>query len=243
VKIFRHHLCRGFGILDEQLVGRLARSTGKPVFVVPDLTDERPATSSADRVLGAQLKRFAAGRPIVGLLGHLKKSKGLLTFLEAAQLPGAANVCFALAGEVIWDSVAPQADQIKRLLANSPNIWSHLARIPNEPCFNDLLAAGDVVFAAYWDFPHSSGMVTKAAVFHKPLIVSDGHLMAERVRRYHLGEVIPQRDARALLEALLNITRDPAAWVAAAQPQWPDFCRVHSFEQLKVSLHQLLAGL
>jgi glycosyltransferase involved in cell wall biosynthesis len=96
----------------------------------------------------------------------------------------------------------------------------HLEPIPDDAAFNGILQASDVVFAGYHDFPHSSNIMGKAAEFRKPIIVSDGYLMAERVRRYGSGEVVPQKNPAALTAALHRILADKKAWIAEHQPQW-----------------------
>lgn len=240
-KMFSGRLCKSIGTLDEGIVGRFSNAIGKPVVALPDLADERAAMNAEDRVLGEQLKQFAGGRPIVGLFGHLQKSKGLLTFMEAARSPGASGICFALGGEMLWPPDKGEVGQIQLALAQCPNLWTHLERIPTEPCLGHLMEVCDVLSAAYIDFPHSSGIQAKAAALGKPLIVSDGYLMAERTRRFRLGEIVPQGNARALLEAILKITNDPAAWIEGNNPLWADYGREHSFDRLKASLKELLA--
>jgi hypothetical protein len=242
-KMFSGPLCRGIGILDEGIVDQATASIGKPVIAFPDATDERLAESPEDQALGERLKAFAAGRPVVGLFGHLHESKGVATFLETVGMISPSEVCFALAGEVFGNQPNGMADQIKFAAAQHPHLWHDLHQIDGDPRFNHLLATCDVICAAYWDFPHSSGLQTKAAVFQRPLIVSDGYLMAERTRRYHLGEVIPQKDPRALRDAILKLTRRPDTWRTENQPRWTEYSKTHSFEELKVSLKELLAAL
>lgn len=240
-KMFSGRLCKSIGTLDEGIVGRFSNAIGKPVVALPDLADDRPAVNAEDRVLGERLRQFAVGRPVVGLFGHLQKSKGLLTFIEAARSPGASGICFALGGEMLWPSDEDEVSQIQLALAQCPNLWTHFERIPTEPCLGHLMQACDVLSAAYIDFPHSSGIQAKAAALGKPLIVSDGYLMAERTRRFRLGEVVPQGNAPALLEAILKIAKDPAAWVEGRNPLWEDYGREHSFDRLKAGLKELLA--
>jgi len=240
-QMFGGRLCKGIDLLDEGIVNQVAQTIGKPVMALPDLVDARRAGRAEDRVLSENLKRFADGRPIVGLFGHLKKSKGILSFLEAARMPGASGICFALAGELVWPSGEGERNRIERALAECPNVWNHLARVPGERPLNELMAACDVLCAAYLDFPHSSAIQSKAAVFEKPLIVSEGYLMAERTRRFRMGEIVPQDDAVALLEAILRITKDSAAWVAENCPHWAEYTREHSFERFKTNVAKVLA--
>ncbi len=242
-KMFSGQLCRGIGILDEGIVDQVAASIGKPAVAFPDATDERPAVSPEDQAPGERLKEFAHGRPIIGLFGHLHKSKGVSTFLETVGMISPSEVCFAIGGEVFGNQPNGMAQQIKLAAAQHPHLWHELHRIEGEPRFNHLLAACDVICAAYWDFPHSSGLQTKAAVFKKPLIVSDGYLMAERTRLYRLGEVIPQKDPLALRDAILKITRRPDTWLTENEPRWTEYSQAHSCAGVKVSLKKLLASL
>lgn len=242
-KMFGSRLCRAIGILDEAIVEQVSKSIGKPVVVLPDLTDGRFELEEEKHTITNRLKHFAAGRPIIGLFGHLQKSKGVLDFLEAAKQPEASGICFALGGEMAWSTFRDDLNQLQDLLAQCENLWTHLARIPDGDHMNSLLHSCDVLFASYRDFPHSSNIMTKAAVLRKPLIVSDGYLMADRVRRFRMGEVVAQGDSQALLEVALKIIKDPNGWIQGNQPQWEAYRREHSFERLKASLSSLLSHL
>jgi len=243
-KIFRGSLCKAIFAPDVASAPPLAAITGKPVVVLPNLTDERLPAPASGRSLENGLKQFADGRPVVGLFGHLRKSKGLLPLLAVSQLPAMSKVCFALGGEVAWSHYSPdETETIRRVLAGGANLWKHLQRIPDEEELNSLLSACNVIYAAYLDFPNSSNIMTKAAFFKKPVIVSDGHLMADEVRRFNLGEIIPQGDPPALAGAILKITRNPEAWVAENQPRWDDYHRDHSYERFQEAMRGLLAGL
>ena len=245
-KIFRGSLCKGLAIFDETIAPQVSTATGKPVVVFPDLTDERLPAHADGQGLGLanRLKRFADGRPIVGLFGYLQPSKGLLPLLLASQHPSLSNVCFAFGGEIHWPLFTVEERRtICEVLSNSSNTWNHLMRIPGEEQLNSVLAACDILYAAYLDFPHSSGIVAKAAAFEKPLIVSEGYLMAERVNLFRMGEVVPQGNADAVGNAISKLTQDPSAWVAENQPRWSDYIREHSFERLKAAFCELLAKL
>ena len=95
------------------------------------------------------------------------------------------------------------------------------------------MAACDVLFGSYIDFPYSSNILAKSAVLQKPVIVSDGSLMAERVRRFRLGEIIPQEDPSAAAGAMLRILQDVDAWLQRHRPAWEDYRQQHCFEALK----------
>ncbi len=239
--MFGGRLCRGIGVLDEGIVQQVAASIGKPAVAFPDPTDDRLPVNTEDSSLAGQLTKFAAGRPIVGLFGVLMESKGVTTFLDAAALFPESEVCFALGGFIMNGPEGKLGREIRGALEKHRHIWHHAGHM-TEPVLNHLLAACDVIIAAYWDFPHSSGIQTKAALLKKPLIVSDGHLMAERARRYGIAEIIPQKNPQALRDAIVKIVRNPAQWAADHRPQWTEYYHTHSPGQVKASLKELLAA-
>lgn len=242
-RIFSSRICKGLGILDEGIVEQVSKHLGKKVVKLPDLACARGEASESDYDLVHRLKTFAAGRPIVGLFGHLQKSKGMLMFLNAAKLAGANDICFALAGEVLWPADEREAGHAREAIAECPNVWSHLERIPSESAFGQLIQACDVLAAAYVDFPHSSNIMGKAAVFEKPVIVSEGYLMAERVRKFRTGEVVNQSDAVGFLHAVRGIINDPAEWRRSKCPLWKEYRDENSFVKLKEGLEALMGPL
>jgi len=240
-KIFRGHLCKGVAILDEYRVNQFSEITAKPTIVFPDLTEERLLSPTNESGIAKRLNKFSEGRPLIGSFGVLQKSKGILPLAAVAQDPRMNDLRFAFAGEVKWDSLnARESEEFINIITNADNIWSHLLRIPDEAVMNSLFKVCDVIYAAYVDFPHSSNILTKAAYLKKPIIVSDGYIMADRVREFSLGEVVPQGDTDAIANAILKITRDPVAWVNEHKPRWSDFCDIHSFESLKKSFSKLI---
>ena len=231
---------RTLATLDEGIQNALAERVKRPVVVFPDFADDRMPGSAIESQLSERLRAFARNRPIVGLFGHLQRSKGLTTFCAAAQEPSLADVCFAAGGEVDWLSFSPdERRSLQSSLADSHNVWTHFARIPDEPRLNGLLATCSVLFAAYINFPHSSNILAKAAVLEKPVVVSDRSLMAERVRRFRLGEVVPEGDVNAINAAILRMTRDLDAWVDEHKPDWQSYRRRHSFHSLKAAFSEI----
>jgi glycosyltransferase involved in cell wall biosynthesis len=74
---------------------------------------------------------------------------------------------------------------------------------------NAVIHAADILFAAYKNFRISSNMPSKAAHFAKPILVSDGFLMGDRVRRYGIGIVVDQDDVQDMLCALERLAQNP----------------------------------
>lgn len=231
---------RGLLMLDEGMSERVRAHTGRPVIVAPDFADE---TDGEGHPLGLRYRDAAGRRLIIASLGHLQPSKGCVTLAEVAMRAEAERFAFLFAGHVSWQLFDPeQRVCFQRAKAEASNAFFHCERVPDERAYNSLVQACDVLFAAYVDFPHSSNTLTKAAVFEKPIIVSEGHLMAARVREYRLGEVVPQGDAEAVLRAILAITDDPARWRERMRPRWAEYRELHSKSRLREVLSELFSG-
>lgn len=229
------------GILDEGIVAEVrAMAGGKPVHAFPDITVETLGKREAEGGLDEKIKQFAAGRPIVSLAGHLQWTKGMDVFTEAARHPAMRDVFFFLAGSVNWNEIPPDERQsLQRQWARTPNILAHLQALPEEE-MNAVIAASDVVFAAYRSFPNSSNVLTKAAVFERPVLVSDGYLMAERVRDYGLGEVVPEGDTEAAVEALVRMLKPGYAGSLQSRARWSDYRERHSRARLSDVIREVV---
>ncbi|MCS3171609.1 hypothetical protein NXW76_06820 [Bacteroides thetaiotaomicron] len=70
-----------------------------------------------------------------------------------------------------------------------------MEKIPDESCFNALIAESDLIFAAYKQFTGSSNLLTKVAAFRKPVIVSRGLCMGRRVEQYGTGQTTGEDNA------------------------------------------------
>ena len=227
--------------LDEGSVDKLSRAGGGvPSIWFPDVADVRlPGIGTPEEGLGRKLKAFANGRKLVGCIGHLQKSKGVLELIRAADDPALRDLCFAFVGEVNWYSFSDgEKEEILRAWETHPRMFAHPLRVPDGPRLNSAVAACDVIAAAYLNFPNSSNMLTKAAAFRRPIVVHDGHLMADRVRQFAVGRAVPEGDHGELVRALRDLAADGevAATGAAA------FLHLHSQEELEKAFAAVLAG-
>jgi len=242
-KIFTTGGLSSVATLDEGIVDRLGAYTrGRPVVWFPDLADNRlPSPEDEDATLGAKIRQFAAGRKVVGCIGHLRKTKGLLNLVRAAADARLRDVCFAFVGEVGLDPyTAQEQSEILDAWEQNPRIFCHPMRVPDGPRLNSVLSACDVVSGAYTDFPNSSNMLTKAAAFGKSIVVNDGYLMAERVRKFGLGCVVEEDNLESLVEALASLTmRQPDA--VGANPGRDLFLRQHSYSSLVEAFGKILS--
>lgn len=228
---------KAYGTLDESLVAR-EKNTAHPAVCFPDIADERvdPAHPVVD-----ELRRFARGRPLVLAIGYLQPWKGIVTLAEIASRPENADIAFAFVGELRRSMFSgEQLAFLDSLRANATNCYFKNERISGEIAYNAHIQACDVLFLAYHDFRHSSNSLTKAAAFRKPIIVSEGYLMASRTREYRLGEIVSQGDAAAVLRAIRDITGNSKRWTETVAPRWDAYRELHSFGALKKSISSLL---
>lgn len=242
-KIFTSPTLHSVAVLDEAAVAPLKRLTGgRPVYPFPDLTHADLPSDREEVGLCAKIKHFAAGRPIVSLTGHLQWTKGLDVFTDAASDPRMRDVFFFLGGEVNWHEVP---DSEKRTLQirweMTPNLYAHLQHLPEEKTMNAVIAGSDVVVACYRSFPNSSNILTKAAVFERPIVVSDGYLMAERVRRYNLGEIIPEGNADSLVRALQRMLQPNYYPSLRESARWQEYREAHSAKRLAEAFSAMLS--
>jgi len=238
-KIYCHPNLHSVAVMDEAAMPYMSRiALDRPVSFFPDFIDEAPAEKGP--IVEAMLK-LAAGRPIIGSLGHLQPSKGVATMGYAALDPANAGFAFAFIGQ-LSGGFSKEEDAMIERLKTAPNVFMHLESIASDAQFNGLMQACDVVFAGYHDFPHSSNIMGKAAEFKKPVIVSDGYLMAERARRYGSGEVVPQKDPKSLTAALHRILADKQAWIREHQPKWDQYRAETSRAAAKEAFARLIKG-
>jgi glycosyltransferase involved in cell wall biosynthesis len=237
-KFLCHPNLQSVAVMDESAIPYISRlALGRPVTFFPDFTDEAVPD---DGGVAAALREFAAGRPVIGVLGHLQPSKGVATLGFAALDPRNAGFVFAFIG-YLSRGFSPEEDAMLERLKTAPNVFLHLESIPGDAQFNGILNACDIVFAAYHDFPHSSNIMGKAAEFRKPVIVSDGYLMAERTRRYGSGEVVPQKNPEAVTAAIHKILPGTATWIREHNPQWATYRAETSREAAKRAFAELIA--
>ena len=239
-KIFTHPSLSSVCLIDEGAIHPMQKLTkGKPVFEFPDITGTDIELPLEGDTLAGKLKRFSNGRKIVVCLGHLQKTKGLIELCHLARDPRASNICIFFGGEVNWSELSP--DEVRFIQAtweHCPNVLTHLARL-DDSTINALIKVSDVVFAAYTNFPNSSNIMTKAALLNRPLIVSDGHLMAERVRKYKLGFTVPEGSIEDILQNTLQLCMDGGDVNAG----YNTYYEKHSTEALQSILTKVISAI
>lgn len=238
-KIFAGPALRSVAVLDEVAVDPLDKITrGKPVFVFPDITEQSHNEEVAS--LGAKFRTWAAGRPVVSLTGYLQKTKGVAEFVEAATARSMQGVVFILAGSINWNGFSPaERKTLQQVMESAPNIFTHLMELP-ESTMNSVLKISDVIYAAYRDFPNSSNALTKAAIFERPILVSDSHLMGDRVKRFRLGEVVPEGNVGRVVATLEKMLAPGYQDSLRQCAKWREYREAHSLDRLMVVMQDLI---
>jgi hypothetical protein len=251
-KIFRLHSCRGVALLDPGVEAPMRQllGPGKAVVRIPDFTDAslhdpeaEPAAAESPHHLALKLRDFAQGRPIVSLVGHLQRTKGLVAFTEAASCGAFDDVFFFLGGAINWHQIdGATQGWLLRQWEQRRNIYTHLQRLKRESSLNRILVQSDLIFAAYSDFPNSSNIVSKAALLRRPVLVSQGHRMAEVVEHYGLGECVPEGDGTALRACLRRMLQPGYREQLARRARWQDYAEHHDRSLLPEALRHLIQG-
>ncbi|WP_438480189.1 hypothetical protein [Oleiharenicola lentus] len=206
--VFRSNQCRAVAVIDDIFIARCRSNwPGKKVIAVPELADVSPPAENS--LIAGEIKRWAEGRCVVGLLGVVTCKKNVETFLAVARatLATKAPYAFVIAGECsAHASGAGDFARLKPLLDVLPEncrVW--LRRIEDGAEFNAVVTACDILFLAYRPAAEHSNVLVKAAYFQKPSLVSEGHLMARDAREFQLGEVVPPANVAATVAALESI--------------------------------------
>lgn len=201
---------RGMCFLDEAVCRAYRASLpGKHFQYIPDITNVE--LSEHQFFLAEEILCRAAGRKIVFLGGSIVGKKNIARWCELITLADSARWFFVQVGEIHGNTFSP-ADMaaFERLVTQPPeNLLLYPHYLSDEREFNAIIRTADILFAVYRNFRNSSNMLSKAAYFEKPILVSDGCLMGDRVRHYGIGHAVPHDDVQAMLCALERLAEEP----------------------------------
>jgi glycosyltransferase involved in cell wall biosynthesis len=191
------------GVLDERFDEELHRRTGRTAILFPEIAEPRAPRAVTERV--SELRARSHGRPIVGLVGHIDKRKGLLTFLQLARACHNQPVYFAVVGRLdsrTFSKAEANAIEAARIhLADTLYLDPESEWVPDGE-YDAMFESLTIVWAGYEDFPGSSNALTWAARHEIPLLATDEGCIGERVRRYSLGLTFPGGNVQRAKEAL-----------------------------------------
>lgn len=171
-----------------------------PLFITPESSPHHWTSETAKAALGL------SDQQVVLFFGYIRPYKGLATLIEAFAHCRLENAQLLIVGECYEDP-----KRYRQLIATSgvaDQIHWIAEYVPNEQVLLYYTAA-DVVVLPY----HSgtqSGVQRIAFAFSKPVIVTDVGGIAEDVRAYNAGIVVPPADVEALSTAIRAILDDPS---------------------------------
>ena len=200
---------KAIGILQEDAQEDLNMLVPSPVVVLPDMTDE---SAPVVNQLSENIKRRANGRKIVGLVGGQDRRKGSFLFLDIAKRCAHKEWLFLFAGKMNYPKSDRELAELRSQIReekNWENCYFHFERIADEEHFNAVIDICDVLFAVYRNFPFSSNLMTKAALLHKPIVVSAGSLMEARVKQYDIGIGCDPENLNECIDAIDSALHNP----------------------------------
>jgi len=218
LSVLKSSHCPVVAVLDEGIADKLQQKLNKPVVVLTDITDESPPDMSFE--IAQKIRAKAAGRKIIGLLGSLDKRKGTLTLLEVSQQVS-DRWFFVFAGR----------------LAEPAFTAAELAKIEE---IVKVVQVCDVLYAAYENFPYSSNILTKGAIFQKPVIASKNYCMGERVEKFNLGYGIEGGSVSQCVSILERLHEELSTGNLSIQPNFEGYRHLHSIEQLISAFQKIL---
>ncbi|NBT59281.1 hypothetical protein EBT16_10915 [bacterium] len=187
--------CKGVCFLEESVVESYQTALPTKHFqYLPDITEVSVPQSQSEMV--REIKRRARNRKIVFLGGSIGGQKNLARWFELISSANAEDWFFVQVGEVHKDTLTEEDLVWFEKVRTSPpeNLLLHTQYLADEKAFNEVIAACDVIFAVYRNFPYSSNMPGKAAHFQKPILVSNRYLMGERVLKYRIGLAVDENE-------------------------------------------------
>jgi len=239
LSVLKSSHCPVVAVLDEGIAEKLQQKLNKPVVVLTDITDESPPDMSFE--IAQKIRAKAAGRKIIGLLGSLDKRKGTLTLLEVSR-QASDRWFFVFAGRLAEPAfTAAELARIEEIVkANPDNCFFYLNSIPDGSRFNAVVQVCDVLYAAYENFPYSSNILNKAAIFEKPVIASKNYCMGERVQKFNLGYGIEGGSVSQCVSILERLHEELSTGNLSIQPDFEGYRHRHSIDQLISAFQKIL---
>ncbi len=239
--VLRRSRCIKIAVLDERYADWLYRKTGKQIVAYPETT--LVAVSQPPPELVRMIAARREGRVVVGVLGALHRRKGVGLLIDMIQKEDTSGFLFVLAGDCDFVSFLPKHRAfLEHEIQRHDNVIFFPQAVTLESDFNAIVAACDVIYGVYRNHLHSSGLISKAAAFGKPLLVSEGALMAKRVRDYGIGRVVPEQTPQACLRMLREMNTPQYREKLLRTGNFKKYIEEHSVESLQRVMAELSAN-
>jgi hypothetical protein len=192
---------KGLCLFETEVLSEYQKKFPDKVFnILPDVaSDSLPITMS---ILTQEILKKANGRKIVFCGGSIGHQKNISVWGQVVELANPSTWFFVLIGEQHEHSLTREDLDYLLKIEKRENAFIAAQYIEDETVFNEIISISDVIFAVYRDFPGSSNMLIKAALFSKPILVSEKFEMGRRVRQYGTGFCVEDDDPKAVLRAL-----------------------------------------
>ena len=238
--LLRSSLCPAVGTLNEHAAAVLSDSlSDKPVLLFPDFAPE-PCTNSAPLPLLQEISSRAGHRALLVLVGALDGRKGLQEFFRLAELLPQESWFLVCAGRIYSHTLSSETSQL--LAESRSGRFNNILvcdRWLTDAEFDAILQAATAVFAAYRGFSGSSNLLTKAAQAAKPVLVSEGGLMAERVQRYQTGHVVLEGDVLTMA----NLLSSEEFKYFRSSPEFLNSCKRYAADHSLTRLSEIVGSL
>lgn len=238
--VLKSRLCRSVCVLMEESISFMADITCKSIIALPDIISI--PESVQDSSLGKMIRDRAGRRFVIGIWGSLQQRKGTSDFLQMAlKLPREAYF-LVMAGQCHRLKGWPERDKFLYQQGTSDAI-ENLCIIDRWLSDDELLSglpACDLIFAAYPNWKFTSGFIGKAAAVQVPILVNDGFVMAQRVRKFNLG-FVKQESSDVSTWVLDNIEAVRKLRISAVFNNGCEaYCDRFGFRQWRESLARLI---
>lgn len=202
--VLRARHCSSVAVLDEGIAGKLSQELHKHVFSFPDVTDVTLPKTMPKIV--KEIKEKAGKREIIGIFGSIERRKCVINFINLAKSIYGKKYYFLFTGPIHQYTFTKKEEEMIKKFVILPlkNCYIVPYRIPSEEVLNSMINNVSIVSALYRDFPHSSNLLTKAAVFNKPVIGIEQGCIGERINKFSLGATTTSFSTKSILQALID---------------------------------------
>lgn len=183
-------------LLVEDVLPEVRNLLCKTTIHFPDFCSNPGPAPDNDPLL-SKIDQRRNNRTLTSLLGSIHPYKSIDLFLDIVEAADPTKHFFVIAGKIWKDKLpAAQKSQLESHIKNETENLIILDQwIPSESVFDGIVARSDLLFAYYRNFKKSSNILSKAAFYGKPCIVSDKYLMGNRVNKYQLGYALSELHA------------------------------------------------
>lgn len=202
---------------------------------LPDVTDISLPAFPGQIVI--QIQKKANGRNIIFLGGAIGGTKNLSLWSELVFKADQTKWFFVQIGKIDYGTLSSADLAGLQLLLSSKceNFYYSDEYLSDEAVFNEIVSKSAVIWGLYRNFDRSSNILTKAALFSKPIVVSKNYLMGQRVDQYKIGCAVSETDVVEALNAIDWLVTNPFS-----ADNFKKYAAVYNAQALSEKLDQCL---